>query len=104
MPLPKSSAFSNTDFDQKLLRIFHKRLSESDTEEIFNEDADLENSSKEDNEDKETVKAYRMYITEVMSTFVFNSNPSVNLELILPKIKESAGMVIKVAKDVLEVK
>lgn len=72
-------------------------------EDIFNEEVDIESSSKGSDDDKETVKAYKSYITEVMSTFVFNSNPSVDLEQFLPKIRESAGTVIKIAKDILEV-
>lgn len=78
-------------------------MTESDVEEIFGDDIGVESSSAKKDDDKETVKAYKLYIIEVISTFVFNSNPSVNLELVLPKIKEAAGKVIKVAKDVLEV-
>lgn len=92
--------YSNTDFEKKLEKIIHQRLVDSDVDEIFNED---ENSSKGSEKDKETVKAYVMYITEVLSTFVFTANPSVNLDLILPKIKETSAIVVKVAKAVLEV-
>lgn len=53
--------------------------------------------------DPETIHAYTMYITEVISAFVFDSNPSVNIEKILPAIKESAKKVIKITKHLIEV-
>lgn len=53
--------------------------------------------------DPETVQAYSMYITEVISAFVFDSNPTVNMETILPAIKDSATKVIKITKRLIEV-
>lgn len=56
-----------------------------------------------DKDDDETVNAYTMYMTEVMSAFVFQSNPAVNLEVILPTIKDSATKIIKITKYLMEV-
>lgn len=56
-----------------------------------------------DDKDSETLNAYTSYMTEVISAFVFFSNPDANLELVLPAIKESANKIVKTTKFLLEV-
>lgn len=68
------------------------------------EDTTDEESGEKKVTDPETIQAYSMYITEVISAFVFDSNPSVNMEKILPSVKESATKVIKIARQLIEVR
>lgn len=56
-----------------------------------------------DDKDDETIGAYTGYMTEVMSAFVFYSDPEANLELVLPAIKEAATKIVKTTKFLLEV-
>lgn len=70
---------------------------------VMAEDTTDEESGEKKNSDPETIQAYSMYITEVISAFVFDSNPSVNMETILPAIKDSAAKVIRITKHLIEV-
>lgn len=67
-------------------------------------DTDLDESSagKKDTTSS-TVQAYKQYITEVITAFVFRSSPSVNLENVLPAIEDAAASVIKTTKYLIKV-
>lgn len=56
-----------------------------------------------DDKDTETLNAYTSYMTEVISAFVFYSNPDANLELVLPAIKASANKIVQTTKFILDV-
>lgn len=66
-----------------------------------NDDDDNEIELKDKNDD--TISAYTSYMTEVISAFVFYANPGVNLEQVLPNIKESATKIVKITKFLIEV-
>lgn len=92
--------FSKTEYERKLLRLLRQRISSYEFVKYAEEsDDDIETDGKED----DTVNAYAMYMTEVMSAFVFATNPSVNLETVLPTIKNSAAKIIKTTKFLIEV-
>lgn len=86
------------------MNLHRKRISELLTDDFVKaEDTTDEESDDKKMSDPETIHAYSMYITEVISAFVFDSEPSVNMETILPAIKESAAKVIKITKYLIEV-
>lgn len=82
-----------------MLKLHRKRISVL----LNNEFETAEDTSDEKIADPESIQAYSMYITEVISAFVFDSNPSVNMELFLPSIKDSAAKVIRITKHLIEV-
>lgn len=56
-----------------------------------------------DEEDSESVNAYKQYITEVMSALVFYDNPTMDLEKHLPNMKIAAETILKISKSFYEV-
>lgn len=85
------------------MNVRRKRISELLADDfVAAEDTTDDESDEKKISDPETIQAYSMYITEVISAFVFDSNPSVNIETILPAIKESAAKVIKITKKLIE--
>lgn len=86
--------FSKSDYEKKLKILQNKRLQHVDSD---SNDIEL------DDKDSETLNAYTSYMTEVISAFVFYSNPNANLELVLPVIKESANKIVQTTKFVLAV-
>lgn len=87
---------SKSDYEKKLKVLQNKRIREHNTKS--NTD-DIEFDEK----NGEAINAYTNYMTEVISAFVFYSNPDVNLELALPAIKESANTIVHTTKFLLEV-
>lgn len=53
--------------------------------------------------DGDTVQTYTSYVTEVMSAIVFYADPSINLDQMLPKIKEAARTAVKITKYLYKV-
>lgn len=95
---------SKTEYEKKLLNLRRKRISELVIDDFVTADDTADDESGEKRiSDPETIQAYSMYITEVISAFVFDSSPSANMEKILPAIKESAAKVIKITKHLIEV-
>lgn len=98
------SRHSKTEYEKKLLNLRRKRISELLTDDFVKaEDTTDDESDEKKMSDPETIRAYSMYITEVISAFIFDSNPTVNMNTILPAIKESAAKVIRVTKYLIEV-
>lgn len=80
----------------KYMRQFH------DFTPYSEDDVDIENElmGKSD----EAVSVYASYMTEIISAFVFFSKPNVDIELVLPAIKDSAAKIIKMTKFFIEVR
>lgn len=95
--------FSKTEYERKLQKLLKKRISEQERSDFVELDDDGEESVEKISKDSETINAYTMYITEVMSAFIFYSDPSTNLDKILPNVKESAAKIIKITKYLIEV-
>lgn len=100
-------SFSKTDFEKRLKRLqkkniqaFDEFMSHKNLEKVVNQN---ENDD-DDDDDNDTVSAYKSYMTEVMSAFVFFANPSANLDVILPLIKQSTIKIIKTTKFLIEVR
>lgn len=49
------------------------------------------------------IVAYKLYITEIISALLFYTDPSVNMELILPNIQEAANITMKLTKLIYQV-
>lgn len=98
-------SFSKTDFEKRLKRLQKKRIKDFDE---FVGHKNLENTVNEidddNDDDDDIVGAYKSYMTEVMSAFVFFANPNANLEVILPLIKQSTNKIIKTTKFLIEVR
>lgn len=96
---------SKTDYEKKLLNLRRKRLAEVEIEDFVTADDSSDESENDEKnvKDPQTIQAYSMYITEVISAFVFDSNPSVDMQKMLPNIKESASKVVKITKRLIEV-
>ncbi|KAG4074705.1 hypothetical protein HA402_008803 [Bradysia odoriphaga] len=56
----------------------------------------------DDDEDNESVEAYKQYIAEVMATLVFYDNPSMDLEKHIPNMKTAAETILKISKTIHE--
>lgn len=95
--------FSKTDFDKRLRRLQKRNLREF-MDFVNHEDDDVENDLEiTDEDDESTISAYTNYMIEVMSAFVFSTKPTADLDVMLPKIKESAKKIIKITKFLIEV-
>lgn len=87
---------SKSDYEKKLKALQNKRIRDLNTKSNT-DDIEL------DEKNGEAINAYTNYMTEVISAFVFYSNPNANLELVLPAIKESANTIVKTTKFLLGV-
>lgn len=95
---------SKTEYEKKLLNLRRKRISEIVSDDFVTaEDTTDDESDEKRISDPEYIQAYSMYIIEVMSAFVFDMNPLVNIAKLLPAIKDSAAKVIKVTRYLIEV-
>lgn len=94
---------SKIPYDKKLSDLIRKRVNAFE-EDFVNADSDIDDSSAgKTDTNADTVQAYSQYIIEVISAFVFHSNPSVNLDAVLPAVKESAASVIRTTKYLMKV-
>lgn len=97
---------SKTDFEKHLKRLQKKHINDFD-EFVSHKNSEKpvnDNDNDNDHDDDDTVSAYKSYMTEVMSAFVFFANPNANLDVILPIIKQSTIKIIKTTKFLIEVR
>lgn len=90
------------DYDKRLKRLQMKRLKNFDGF-VGHEENELDDEMENDDKTDDTVNAYTSYMTEVMSAFVFYSNPGANLDEVLPLVKNSATKIVKITKFLIEV-
>lgn len=66
------------------------------------ENVDIENELMDKSDD--AINVYASYMTEIISAFVFFSKPNIEIDVVLPAIKDSAAKIIKMTKFFIEVK
>lgn len=92
---------SKTDYDLKVHKLIRRSLIESSAFDDF--DYDGLDDTKEMDLDSDTVQTYTNYVAEVMSAVVFYADPTINLDQMLPKIKDAARIAVKVTKYLYKV-
>lgn len=65
------------------------------------DDLDIENEIMEGDE---AISVYASYMAEIISAFVFFSKPNIEIDVVLPIIKDSTAKIIKMTKFFIEVK
>lgn len=63
---------------------------------------DIENELMDKSDD--AINVYASYMTEIISAFVFFSKPNIEIDVVLPAIKDSAAKIIEITKFFIEVK
>lgn len=80
----------------KHIRQFHgSHASEEDNIDIQDELKDKSD---------EAINVYASYMSEIMSAFVFFSKPNIEIDAVMPSIKDSTEKIIKMTKFFIEVK
>lgn len=87
----------------KLQKIIRKSLVESADFENSDDYIDELSEGKESDVNPETVVQYTSYVTEIMSVIVFYADPTINLEVMLPRIKEAARIAVQMTRFLYKV-
>lgn len=88
----------------KLQKITRKRLIESTAYEDFGmSDGEAIDEAEVGDEDSDTVQAYTMYVTDVMSAIAFYADPTINLETMMPGLKDAAKTAVRITKYLFKV-
>lgn len=66
------------------------------------ENIDIENEIMDKSD--EAISVYSSYMVEIISAFVFFSKPNIEIDVVLPAIKDSAAKIIEMTKFFIEVK
>lgn len=94
---------SKTTFERRLKRLMNKHIRHFHGSHASEEDnIDIEDELKDKND--EAITVYASYMSEIISAFVFFSKPNIEIDVIMPSIKDSTEKIIKMTKFFIEVK
>ena len=93
---------SKTTFEKRLKRLMNKHIRQFHDYDAQTDDTEKENELMDKSD--EAINVYASYMTEIISAFVFFSKPNIEIDVVLPAIKDSAAKIIKMTKFFIEVK
>lgn len=85
-----------------MLKIQRKVLLDSD-EDDNEDDKVTESSENSDESESRPIKAYKQYMTKVISFMITTLEPSIDLEKVLPNIKEASEIAVGMTKVIYKV-
>lgn len=94
---------SKITFEKRLKRLINKHIKQfHDFNARAEDNIDIENELMDKSDD--AINVYASYMTEIISAFVFFSKPNIEIDVVLPAIKDSAAKIIEITKFFIEVK
>lgn len=93
---------SKTTFEKRLKRLMNKHIRQFHDSRARDEDnIDIQDELKDKNDD--AINVYASYMREIISAFVFYSKPNIEIDVVMPSIKESTEKIIKMTKFFVQV-